>query len=225
LNASETNGETIHFRIESITANIIKLLSLILLPTKPCSRSRGPDIESYRTASKNLLNNTDVGLTLGWFITVIGESSRKNGLLKEPNVNRTGYTLLELMITVAIMGILASIAVGTYADVARKAYEARTKVNLGVIRSSLAIYFGETEGQSPLDNLACLVPKYLAAMPNKFTPPFHPDGNEVSAGDDADMVTSRGDWFYFNTQASPLFGKVVVNCVHSDLRGVVWSSY
>ena len=136
-----------------------------------------------------------------------------------------GFTLVELMITIAILGLLSSIAIPYYSDIARKTYEARTKANLGTIRSALSIYFGDTEGMTPLDDLTSLKSKYLTDIPVKYTPPFHPEGNDVSAGDDTAMATAKGDWFYFNVPASANFGKVVVNCVHTDLREAVWSSY
>lgn len=129
------------------------------------------------------------------------------------------------MLVVAIVGILAGIAIPQFADIMRKSYEARTKANLGVIRSALAIYYGDTEGLYPTDSLQSLVPRYLAQMPLKYTPPYHPEGNDVSSGNATDMITARGDWFYFSTWGDNNWGQVVVNCVHQDLNGRTWATY
>ncbi len=129
------------------------------------------------------------------------------------------------MIVVAIIGILASIAIPQFAMIANKAYEGRTKANLGALRSALSIYYGDTDGRFPTDDLTSLTPKYLTEIPLKYTPPYHPQGRDVSAGNDTTMITATGDWFYYNDPLDNAFGKVVVNCVHHDMRGVVWSSY
>lgn len=138
--------------------------------------------------------------------------------------DKAGYTLIELMIVVAIIGILASVAIPKFAQTVRNANEATTLGNLGVLRSALAIYNAETEGGSP-SNFSALTPKYLAAIPPKFTPPYHPAGNTVGYGTLADMTDAHEDWFYFNVVGDPNYGRVVVNCVHSDLKGNMWSSY
>lgn len=140
-------------------------------------------------------------------------------------MGRRGFTLIELMIVVAIIGILAAIAIPQFATISKKAYEGRTKANLGAIRSALAIYYGDTEGLFPTDDLSSITPKYLTQMPLKYTPPYHPEGNSVSAGNDATMTASTGDWFYYNDRLDNHWGKVIVNCVHEDIRGAVWSSY
>ncbi len=50
--------------------------------------------------------------------------------------NRKGFTLVELMIVVAIIGILAAIAIPNFLNFRLKAKTSEAKSNLGAIRSS-----------------------------------------------------------------------------------------
>ncbi|MCK4532763.1 prepilin-type N-terminal cleavage/methylation domain-containing protein [bacterium] len=52
----------------------------------------------------------------------------------------TGFTLIELMIVVAIIDILATIAMPKFVDLIRKTKESTTKGNLAVLRNVLAVY-------------------------------------------------------------------------------------
>ncbi len=57
--------------------------------------------------------------------------------------NRKGFTLVELMIVVAIIGILAAIAIPNFLSFRMKAKTAEAKSNLGAIRSTEVAYFAE----------------------------------------------------------------------------------
>src|SRR5947209_138643 len=86
----------------------------------------------------------------------------------------SGFTMIELMIVVAIMGVLASIVMPKFADMVVRAKEAAIKGQLGAVRSALSIYYSDTEGGTPIGfsyslNTA-LVPKYIQAIPS-FTLP------------------------------------------------------
>lgn len=56
--------------------------------------------------------------------------------MKRRNNSTAGFTLIELMITVAIVGILASVAIPLYIKYTYKARTAEAKTNLGGIRTS-----------------------------------------------------------------------------------------
>jgi len=57
--------------------------------------------------------------------------------------NRKGFTLVELMIVVAIIGILAAIAIPNFLNFRLKAKTSEAKSNLGAIRSTEVAYFAE----------------------------------------------------------------------------------
>jgi len=135
----------------------------------------------------------------------------------------SGFTLIELMIVVAIIGILAAIAIPKFASLIRKSNEGATKGNLGTIRSALSIYYGDIEGQYPMD-LAYLTVngKYLASVPVAKTPSYHAD----NSADVTQTVSNDGaGWSYNNVNSDSNFGTVMVNCTHTDTKGSVWSGY
>ncbi|MFH1724276.1 MAG: type II secretion system protein [Elusimicrobiota bacterium] len=137
---------------------------------------------------------------------------------------KRGFTLIELMIVVAIIGILAAIAIPKFADLIRKSNEGATKGNLGAIRSALSIYYGDMEGYYPLNASSLTASgKYMSAIPKAKTPNYHSDNstfiNASTIGD--------GDpgWRYNNVGGDANYGTLWVNCTHTDSKGNVWTSY
>ena len=57
--------------------------------------------------------------------------------------NRKGFTLVELMIVVAIIGILAAIAIPNFLNFRLKAKTSEAKSNLGAVRSTEVAYYAE----------------------------------------------------------------------------------
>jgi prepilin-type N-terminal cleavage/methylation domain-containing protein len=156
-----------------------------------------------------------------------------------------GFTLIELMIVVAIIGILSAIAIPKFADLIRKSNEGSTKGNLGAIRSAISIYYGELEGWFPVPtaagdqtvagSLGSLLTmengKYLANMPSSYEPPYHTktfsmatitlsSANEGNAAD-------AGLWGYKNVDDGNgmSWGSVWVNCTHTDSKSAAWGGY
>jgi len=155
--------------------------------------------------------------------------------------NQKGFTLIELMIVVAIIGILSAIAIPKFADLIRKSTEGSTKGNLGAIRSALSIYYGELDGIFPVPlgsgrsdqpgTLGSLLTmengKFIKDIPDNKTPPYHPDGIGVVLMDTADEGGDPGWWGYEGTQGGTQkqWGDLWVNCTHTDTKGASWGSY
>jgi general secretion pathway protein G len=75
-----------------------------------------------------------------------------------------GFTLIELLVVVAIIGILASVAVGQYQRNIIKAKEAVLKENLFTIRTQVNNYFSD-KGRYPSDLQELVDDHYLRELP------------------------------------------------------------
>src|SRR5712692_10471652 len=58
------------------------------------------------------------------------------------NRSTEGFTLIELVIVIVILGILAAVAIPKYEDMQEQARSATLKGELGSIRSAVAIQYG-----------------------------------------------------------------------------------
>lgn len=61
-----------------------------------------------------------------------------------------GFTLVELMIVVAVIGILAAVAIPKFGNMLEKAKEGATKGNLGSLSSAIASYYADQQGWYPV---------------------------------------------------------------------------
>ena len=162
-----------------------------------------------------------------------GDDSRTAG--------RSGFTLIELMIVVAIIGLLSAIAIPKFSDLIVKTQEGTTKGNLGRIRSALNIYYSDMEGYFPTGSSAfntnsstllstSLVPKYINVIPQAKLR-WHVHQNKLYLHSQAAHHgtlhdATYGHWAYdgINPQTSG-WGHIWVMCSHTDKNGVQWSSY
>jgi len=78
--------------------------------------------------------------------------------------SRSGFTLLELIIVVAVIGILATIAMPALKDVPRRAAEAVLKSDLRTFRDVIDQFHGD-KGHYPATLDALVEAGYLRAIP------------------------------------------------------------
>jgi type II secretion system protein G len=151
-----------------------------------------------------------------------------------------GFTLIELMVVVVILGILAVVVAPRIPDMVKKAHEGATKGSLSTLRSTLNIYYSDVEGYYPLTAsgeevtntfTTALVPKYIKKIPVARLPTAHPGtlsgvygyatiGTAPSIQQDGSLA-----WGYCGVSTSSDYGSIIVNCSHTDTSGTTWYQY
>ncbi|MBL0350948.1 MAG: prepilin-type N-terminal cleavage/methylation domain-containing protein [Elusimicrobia bacterium] len=145
-----------------------------------------------------------------------------------------GFTLIELMLVVAIIGLLSAIALPKFADLVVKAREASVKGGLGALRSALSIYYADNEGQNPnyvaIDVCLTAGGKYLNEIPLMRSPQGYHDSSQIlnrAASPPPAVMDGSGGWFYLGFPNWHAEGpeNLVVSCTHTDSKGTTWSLY
>lgn len=108
-----------------------------------------------------------------------------------------GFTLIELMIVVAIIGILAAVALPSYQTYTTRAQVVESLVIVGELKNSVAEYY-KHKGRFPIDNAAAGVPQPEYLIGN-YVKEIHLEqgafhirlGNKVNAMLDDKVLTVR----------------------------------
>lgn len=101
--------------------------------------------------------------------------------------------------------------------------EAKTRSELASVRVSIAAWTKD-RGSFP-GRPSKLVPHYLEILPLLSLPGTgHPITREVEFPG-ARTGVDTGRWLYVDNPKNPFYGKVRINCTHTDSAGFRWSGY
>ena len=132
---------------------------------------------------------------------------------------KKGFTLIELVMVIVILGILAGFALPKYVDLSNSAKISTAKGSLGTIRAAIAIKYAENAGRGGAHS-AYPDTIDVGLFSNSKIPvePFH-NSSAVEIGS-GPPTTSVGGWLY-----DPTIGKVWINDSGLDPKGIEISSY
>lgn len=82
--------------------------------------------------------------------------------------SQKGFTLVELLVVVVVIGVLAAIAIPKFTSATDDAKIAKIKADMRTIASSIALYQARYNGGSPPDLTTLKTANYLSSVP---TPP------------------------------------------------------
>jgi MSHA pilin protein MshA len=114
-----------------------------------------------------------------------------------------GFTLIELVIIIVILGILAAVAIPKYQDMSAEAKEAQCRAVLGSLRSGITIFYANqavTTGtatwptQNELETVGSVMAQ--AIPPNPYQVATNAPDSVVTGVTKGTPVGTRGGWAY-----------------------------
>lgn len=118
-------------------------------------------------------------------------------------MNQKGFTLIELVIIIAVLGILAAVAIPKYTNITTESKEAAARGALGGLRSGITIFYANeavTTGNANWPSLVQLAaPGTVMEQALPANPYQHPDSaadSVVTGTTKGTVVGTRGGWAY-----------------------------
>ena len=114
---------------------------------------------------------------------------------KKSRDKQSGFTLVELLVVIVILGILSAIVITRFAGASKDAKEANLKANLNGLRSQLEIYKARSASNDyPASLVALSSEGYIRKVPND---PFYKKNEEAATlTAETGEGTSAGGWVY-----------------------------
>lgn len=117
--------------------------------------------------------------------------------------NRRGFTLIELVIIIVVLGILAAVAIPKYQDMSAQAKDAACRGALGALRSGITIYYANQAVTTGTAAWPTLVQLGTTGTVMAQSIPKNPYQLSTSAPDSivtgvtkGTIVGARGGWAY-----------------------------
>jgi prepilin-type N-terminal cleavage/methylation domain-containing protein len=152
----------------------------------------------------------------------------------EPKTALLGFTLVEVLIVVAILGILAAIVIPLYENNTQKAKESAAKENLRVLRNTIELYAAQHRGVPPgyisdnpdsppvgaLVSLKLVNGRYINAMPYNPFNNLNTVGTINNTSSFPEEATGTYGWIY-----QPSAKKIKIDYPGKDSSGIKYYDY
>ncbi len=112
-------------------------------------------------------------------VRVISENfSLRSKNMAKRNTDHFGFTLIEILVVATILGVLAAVAVSSYASINKRSRDSKRKSDTEQIRSALEMYRSDNGYYPPVDTsgfgsasdlTAYLVSSYMPVVPSDPT--------------------------------------------------------
>lgn len=116
--------------------------------------------------------------------------------------SRRGFTLIEILIVVVILGILAAIVIPQFTNASQEAAESSVKSQLQTVRSQIELFRVRNNGNLPADFNDLLTPP-AGEDPYLQKEPTLPTGYEFVWGDNADTPNVETIYVTFTADTLP----------------------